>query len=220
MFLAIAFYVLVSPLLQLARQDEPTRLIEGLSALLGVGVLCLLPFLPMGHRALLAYRQGHVRYAGDGSVFTVGVGAFYGPIVLCVMVLLPFGLLVFALPPGFAPAALLLLSPPLWLLCLAIWRAGIQNAVWSGTRMPQVVIESRLSAWKLIGRYVLNALGMIVTLGLYWPFAAVATARLRLSAVSVSFGPDFERGISDPVAAVSNAGGDAAADLTGLDLGL
>jgi uncharacterized membrane protein YjgN (DUF898 family) len=184
---------------------------------LGIVLLCLMPFLPVAHRSLLAYRQGHIRYAGQGSTFTATVGAFYTPIVKCALLGGAFGLLSVAVK---SPWVLMPLVFVVWVLALAIWHAGIQNAVWSNTRMAQVELRSTLDTAQLAWRYGLNGLAMLFTLGLYWPFAAVATAKLRLGAVSVSFGPDFERSLAEPVREVSDASGDAAADLAGFDLGL
>ncbi len=215
--LAFGLCVLVAPMLDKAMVANPSNTLAGLSAVVGIVVLCLMPFLPVAYRAVLAYRQGHIRYAGQGSSFTATVGAFYLPILKCALL---GGAVVLLAMPMQTPWLMIPMAAIAWVLGLAIWHAGIQNAVWSNTRMPQVELRSRLDTAELAWRYVLNGLGLAFTLGLYWPFAAVATAKLRLGAVSVSFGPDFERSIAEPVAAVDNASGDAAADLAGLDLGL
>jgi uncharacterized membrane protein YjgN (DUF898 family) len=217
--LALAFLwcVLVAPMLERWAKEQPDGIANMLTGGLGIVLLCLMPFLPVAHRSLLAYRQGHIRYAGASSSFSATVGAFYAPIAKCVLAGIVVGLLSLAVT---SPFLMLPLGAATWVLCLAIWHAGIQNAVWSSTRLPQVDLHSRLDTAALAWRYLLNGLGLVVTLGLYWPFAAVATAKLRLAAVTVSFGPDFERGLADPVRAVDDARGDAAADLAGLDLGL
>ena len=215
--LAFGLCVLVAPMLDRATATQPSNALAVLSAVVGIVLLCLLPFLPMAHRALLAYRQGHIRYAGQGSRFSATVGAFYTPVLKCAV--LGFAVTLLALPIR-TPWLLVPLGAIAWSLAQAIWQAGIQNTVWSNTHMPQVAVRSDLDSTELAWRYILNGLGLVVTLGLYWPFAAVATARLRLGAVSVSFGPDFERSIAEPVQAVDNASGDAAADLAGFDLGL
>jgi uncharacterized membrane protein YjgN (DUF898 family) len=61
---------------------------------------------------------------------------------------------------------------------------------------------------------------MVLTLGLYWPFAAVALARIRLEAMSLAMTIDPQRLIDDASAAEGDAAGDAAGDLFGLDIGL
>ena len=61
---------------------------------------------------------------------------------------------------------------------------------------------------------------MILTLGLYWPFAAVATQRLRLEAVEVVTQIDPQTLVDTEQANAGDAAGDAAGDLFGLDIGL
>ena len=66
-----------------------------------------------------------------------------------------------------------------------------------------------------------NLLLVVATLGLYWPWAAVATARLRLGAVAVL----SEEPLDGLVGTLrrrteGDASGDAAADLAGFDFGL
>ena len=60
---------------------------------------------------------------------------------------------------------------------------------------------------------------MVLTLGLYWPFAAVALARMRLEAVSLTTRVDPGSLIDASRAHEGEAAGDAAGDLLGLDIG-
>ena len=60
----------------------------------------------------------------------------------------------------------------------------------------------------------------MATLGLYWPWAAVATARLRLAAIAVLSDEPLVRLVGALHAAAPDASGDAAADLAGFDFGL
>ncbi|RZS52269.1 uncharacterized membrane protein YjgN (DUF898 family) [Sphaerotilus mobilis] len=209
--------IMANPLLKLWATGSPWPPLVMLSVGLDIAVLCLLPLLPLAHRKLLAYRQGHIRHAGERSSFSAPLLPFYAPIFKALVLSLVVGMLTLATS---SPWLLVPLGLVTWLLSMAIWQAGIQNVVWSNTRLPQVELHSRLASEQLALRYAANAIGMVFTLGLYWPFAAIATARLRLSAVSVSFGPDFEQAMAEPVRAVDDARGDAAADLAGFDLGL
>jgi uncharacterized membrane protein YjgN (DUF898 family) len=72
----------------------------------------------------------------------------------------------------------------------------------------------------LLGLTLKNWLLMLLTLGLYWPFAAVATARMRCEAVSVRTRVDPESLIDQVRAGDNDAAGDAAGDLFGIDIGL
>ena len=61
---------------------------------------------------------------------------------------------------------------------------------------------------------------MVLTFGLYWPFAAISVARLRLEAVTVKTRIDPELLVSQIQSAEGEAAGDAAGDMFGLDIGL
>lgn len=65
-----------------------------------------------------------------------------------------------------------------------------------------------------------NWLLMLVTLGLYWPFAAVAMARLRLQAMSIQSDIDMNTLVGQHGSGSNEAAGDAAGDMLGFDLGL
>jgi uncharacterized membrane protein YjgN (DUF898 family) len=60
----------------------------------------------------------------------------------------------------------------------------------------------------------------MLTLGLYWPFAAVAMARMRLQAVTVTARTDLDALVSRGNRAMDDASGDAAADLFDVDIGM
>lgn len=95
-----------------------------------------------------------------------------------------------------------------------------QNLVWCRTIGRDIRFDSTLAFGALLALTLRNALLMLVTLGLYWPFARIAVARMRLTAISIvtSGNPDLlfdarRRGGDD-------ATGDAAGDLFGIDIGL
>ena len=61
---------------------------------------------------------------------------------------------------------------------------------------------------------------IVITLGLYWPFAAVAMTRLRLEAVSIKTRVNPELLMAQALPQEGDAAGDAAGDFFGLDVGL
>jgi uncharacterized membrane protein YjgN (DUF898 family) len=67
---------------------------------------------------------------------------------------------------------------------------------------------------------VKNWLLMVVTLGLYYPFAAVAIARLRVEAVAVKTRIDPDTLFSNLESSQGDVAGDAAGDMFGLDIGI
>jgi uncharacterized membrane protein YjgN (DUF898 family) len=96
----------------------------------------------------------------------------------------------------------------------------LQNLVWNHTAHPEVRFESRLRFWKLLRLTLKNMALTLLTLGLYLPFAKVATARLRLEAVTVHTASDPDAWVSALQARADDASGDAAADFFGVDIGL
>ena len=102
----------------------------------------------------------------------------------------------------------------------SFFASRMQNLVWNRTKGTRVRFESRLALRSLAWLTLKNWLLTLLTLGLYWPFAAVASARMKLEAVTV-----FTRTDPDELVARANppgrdASGEAAAELVGLDVGL
>jgi uncharacterized membrane protein YjgN (DUF898 family) len=101
------------------------------------------------------------------------------------------------------------------------FQSRMQNLVWSQTGNPSVRFKSDLGFTPLFKQTLLNWLLIIVTLGLYWPFALVATTRLKLQAITVHMRVDPDTLVAQAKPKAGQMGiGDAAADLAGIDLGL
>ena len=95
-----------------------------------------------------------------------------------------------------------------------------QNIVWSNTRFVNVSIRSNMNFWGLYGRQCKNTLFVILTLGLYRPFAAVNIAKYRLSTVRVSGWEQLDNFATGPQTALRGAIGDSAAATFEMDLAL
>lgn len=162
-----------------------------------------------------------------GAVYTTGLKAGgLALLVLLAVIVLFVG--VGALTTGAAlvgarqwlvwvPMALVvLLWPGLFAYVTSRW----QNLLWSATGCAQLQFHSDLRAKALFGLTVKNGLLLVLTLGLYWPFAAVAKARLRLEAVRLHFWVDPDSLAARALVDGGEAAGDAAADLLGVDIGL
>ena len=96
----------------------------------------------------------------------------------------------------------------------------MQNLVWTQTGNRSMRFISKLRFRSLLGLTIQNWLLIILTLGLYWPFAAVAMARMRIEAISVKTRMDPNTLVGSVRAAEGDAAGDAAGDFFGLDIGL
>lgn len=118
---------------------------------------------------------------------------------------------------SLAPLALLLL---VFVLLKPYFVARLQNLVWNQTGGEALQFHSRLRVRPMLALTLKNWLLIVLTLGLYWPFAAVAMARLRLQAVSLSLRDDPDQLADQLRGAQVDATGDAAGDLFGIDVGL
>ncbi len=96
----------------------------------------------------------------------------------------------------------------------------MQNLVWTQTGNTELQFASNLRVRSLMWCTAKNWLLVILTLGLYWPFAAVALTRLRLEAVHVQSLSDPEQWVSEIQVHEGETAGDAAGDFFGLDVGL
>lgn len=177
-----------------------TRLTAGRASFYGVFLKTFAMFMLAG--ALLAALAGLVAALGiAGGAWAQGEsGAMLG--VLLGMVILFAGLVVVQLVPR------------------PYFVSRMQNLLWSRTGNEAMRFGSELRFWPLLGLTLKNWLLVLLTLGLYWPFAAVATQRMRVEAVSVTTKVDPDD-LADPTrGAEGEAAGDAAGDLFGLDIGL
>jgi uncharacterized membrane protein YjgN (DUF898 family) len=98
--------------------------------------------------------------------------------------------------------------------------ARLQNLVWNGTRSEALGFRSQLKFRRLCGLTLKNWLLTLLTLGLYRPFAAVASARLRLEAVSIGCDEDPADWVAAAHAGHADATGEIAGDFFGIDMGL
>ena len=101
--------------------------------------------------------------------------------------------------------------------------AGTENIsplAWNNTRTEALSFRSELSFSSLAWLTLKNWLFTGLTLGLYRPFAAVATARMRLEAVQIDCTEDPSDWVASAQAGHSDATGDIAGDFFGIDMGL
>lgn len=214
-----------------------------LPLLMALGVYALLPYLWL---RLKCYQHGHYAYAQLQTRLTVPTRAVYrmfvrlaGVVVLAGLGFLAGALLLAVLSGGTMGSivvAMAAFAPVLALLALlaqvfprAYATARLQNLLWSGTHAappnsgPDATalrFDSTLAFGPLARLMLKNWLLILVTLGLYWPWAAVATARMRLEAVRVRSAEPLDTLVATGRARHGDAAGDAAGDMFGVDLGL
>lgn len=180
---------------------------------------------PMWHQRMKAYQVRHARYGATHFDFDAPVGAFYRIYGTALAVFVLGALAIFAplwqlgrtQPAVFGFFPLLFIA--LMLFIQPYLSARLQNLVWNHTQLGEHRFESSVGARRLYLIVLTNLLGVVCTLGLFMPFAAIRVARYRLECVSVVCAgslDDFVAGQSQEVAAT----GEEAADLFDVDIAL
>jgi uncharacterized membrane protein YjgN (DUF898 family) len=202
-----------------------TLLLWPVLAYITLGVL-----MPFAHRELKHYQHTSSRFGDTTFSFTAGAGPFY------IVYLKLLGMFLLALV-GFAVLAgvFAVLTGPgdggphdkdrwigliflavivfylLMFLVLGPWfSARIQNLVWSHTALGPHAFVSNVRARDLLAIYVTNFIGIVLTLGLFKPFADIRLARYRLSRLVLEARSDLNEFLAAQEKAVSAMGEEAA----------
>ncbi|MBU0603181.1 MAG: DUF898 domain-containing protein [Gammaproteobacteria bacterium] len=180
---------------------------------------------PMWHQRLKRYQFDNARYGATAFSINAPVSAFYRVYGVAVAVFLLGGLAIGAFVWSLArgnPSAWI--AGPFLFLALMLFiqpylSARLQNLVWNSMRLGPHRFVSRVSARRLYAIMLTNLIGVVCTLGLFQPFAAIRLARYRLESVTMVCDgslDDFVAGQSQDVAAI----GEETADLFDVDIAL
>ncbi len=200
----------------------------------GLTVLTIAALSPWLMARIKRYQHGGYAFAHQRTRLDAGLGAFYGfsframgVSLLCSVLLAGAGVAVAAMTGGLSDAAVVMLP---FLLALAYLvfplvlvpytTSRLQNLLWANTRSRRIHFDSQLRFVPLMLLTAKNWLLIALTLGLYWPFAKVHTARLRLEAMRVSVQGDVNAWLAKAQGGDKGILGDAAGDFFGIDMGL
>ncbi len=198
-------------------------------ALAGLTFYLLAPF---AHQRIKQYQFDNSRFGGTAFKLGAAVRSFYllylsslaviaGTVLLGIALIAMAGTgagmerLVTALTVA-APSAIFMLGASI-LIVSSLFSAYMQNLVWGTTTVGEHRFFSRISARRLLWVRITNFLAILLTLGLYMPFAAVRMARFRLESMGVTVNGD----LSDFVAAQqeqATAAGEETAEMFDVDI--
>lgn len=108
---------------------------------------------------------------------------------------------------------------PLYLWLRAFAEATFARLAWRNTRLGDIRFDCQWTAGGLFGLYFVNALGVLFTLGLLIPWAAVRTARYKLERITLQ----SDEGLAGFLATAQEsvgAVGEEAGELLGFDFGV
>lgn len=203
----------------------------------GIGTLLYIVLLPLALARVKAYQHNHYQLGDQRLQMRIKTRRFYGlalkSAAIVVLPALAVGAL-FLLPPvraafaaggnawlgGAIVGGLGLVYLLAFMLVGPFFNARMQNLVWTHSASEQIRFGSQLRfrslAWLTTKNWVLT----LLTLGLYRPFAAVATWKLRVEAMTIAVSGAMDGWDGSDSAAYADASGEAAGDFFGIDLGL
>ncbi len=232
-FMPALALVLLMPELPEGEKPSPEQERQ-MVTVLGAVALFSIALLPWCFARLKRYQHGGYVFAGERTELRAGTGAFYGLTLrvggVVLLVLAVAGglgaLFVFAAgSPGAGLLAVIGLASVAYvllpLIVVPLATVGLQNLVWANTRSRNTRFRSELRYGALFKVTAVNWLLIIVTLGLYWPFAQVRLARARLDAMALQVKGDVDSWMARAESLRQNGVlGDAAGDFIGIDIGL
>lgn len=189
---------------------------------------------PMWHQRLKRYQHNHSVFGTTVFRFSASVGNFYGPYLRALLMFVGLALVVgiaAATMSGFGPGASRTAMIAVMVVVFGVafvsfsvllgpyLLARIQNLVWNHTTLGPHRFECRLRVRKLVWITLSNLILVVVTLGLFMPFAAVRLARYRVACMTLlpaSSLDEFVAGEQANVAAV----GEELGEFLDLDLSL
>ncbi len=205
--------------------------------------LTLFALLPSAHQRLRRFQHGHARFGTSAFEFSASIGSFYalyGRTLLLMLGLLAVLALVFG--GGFATISELagqgadsdesraVMIGVFMLAAFLVFILGVlligpyfasrlQNLVWGHTQLAGHHFGSNLGARGLLWVQMTNLLGILLTFGLFKPFADVRLARYRLEHMWLEPQGALDEFLRDTEQEVA-AFGEEAAEIFDVDIGL
>ncbi|WP_457418278.1 YjgN family protein [Roseateles sp. P5_E7] len=234
-----AMAVVAAGMLMAPEEAQPARHFTAAMGMNLAGVLAIMLLSPWSLALFKRYQHNGYRYAGQHGWVELPTGKVY------LLALKTFGVALLPIAAGgvlialFAGLARTMATGPdralgilivgiggllAYLLMFAVvmpyGAARLQDLVWNRTRSQSLAFRSALSFSSLFGLTLKNWLLTALTLSLYRPFAAVATAKLRLEAVQIASQEDPADWVAASLASHADATGEIAGDFFGIDMGL
>jgi uncharacterized membrane protein YjgN (DUF898 family) len=193
---------------------------------------------PFTHQRIKKFQHEESRYGNTHFSFHGSVGAFYKTYLIAFLISIA-GMIVIGVGFGgalrgifsagglrhisgaaVATFVLFIFVLNAWLFSLLpIFVALIQNLIWNSTALGTHRFESRMKAGRMVFIAVTNLVGVIVTLGLFIPFAQVRILKYRIESMSLLAAGNLDEFVADAQAQTS-ATGEGMADLLDFDLSL
>lgn len=200
-----------------------------------LSVLTAYLLAPFTHQRMKKFQHEESRYGATSFSFHASVGSFYKAYLLAFAIAFA-GVAVISLgfsgtmgalvksegagTPGMGMIGLMVLIMYVWaFLLIPIFLTLIQNLIWNNTRLGKHAFESRMKSGRTAFIAITNLIGIVITLGLYIPFAQVRALKYRIESMSMMPAAPLDYFIA-AVQVDASATGEGASDLLDFDLSL
>jgi uncharacterized membrane protein YjgN (DUF898 family) len=193
---------------------------------------------PFAHQRIKKFQHEESRFGATYFSFHAGVGKFYKTYLIGFLIFiagaaaitLAFGGTLAGLfaagsgeeadPAAIAAIVFFVLALYVWIfLCFPLFLTMIQNLIWSNTRLAGHQFRSEMKWTRMTFIMVTNIIGIMLTLGLFIPFAQIRSMKYRIESMSLLPNDSLDSFIADTKQKVS-ATGEGMADLLDFDLSL
>lgn len=234
-----AYRTYLPPIIVLLSPSAIAAFLLGMKSQMWLGLLSLLGLLalPVFHALFRRYIQSNLRYGADRFGFAAKTSDFVRVWLKGMGVVVAVGLGVGSLVGLLAGLAGVLLGKNNYGLiggiamgALAIWlgyiligsyfTARFQKLLWEKTSIGEIGFRCDISARRLLRIQCENTLLVLLTLGLYRPFAAIRVARYRLGCLAVSGSGHLSGFRAGATQSRRGAAGESAAEFFEMDVGL
>jgi uncharacterized membrane protein YjgN (DUF898 family) len=171
---------------------------------------------PLAHQRIRRYLHDNSGYGNSQFKFHATAAMFYKPYLVAfgtaIVFVMAAGVVLALLTKGeaLAPKMLLLVVGGAYLVILLVvvpyLSARLQNVIWSNTALGPHRIASAVRARDLFGIMFTNFLLIILTLGLYKPFADIRLARCRLENIALAASANLDEFVAGQQADVGATG--------------
>lgn len=193
---------------------------------------------PFAHQRMKKFQHEESRFGATYFSFHAGAGKFYKTYLIGFAILMAgsvaigitfggalMGLLSSGAGAKGNPAAAMAgvtfaLALYAWIfLCFPLFLTMIQNLIWSNTSLDGHQFRSEMKWTRMTFIAITNIIGVVLTLGLFIPFAQVRSMKYRIESMSLMPNDSLDNFIADAKQKVS-ATGEGMADLLDFDLSL
>ena len=180
---------------------------------------------PLAHQRIKQYQFANSRFGNTAFNFGAAVKGFYLlylsalAVGLGTLLLLPVLVMMSASGEGWqciitgltvAAPLIVFIAITSALVVSSLFSAYMQNLVWGNTALGEHRFFSNVSARRLLWIRVSNFLGIVLTLGLFMPFAAIRMQRFKLESMGLACNGDLSGFVADQQQQASAAGEETA----------